>query len=246
MAYHCPSCKTAVQLRRYVLQEVKVTSGKGSPLISKVVFSRRKVRKNALVHRGERSASKYIEEQGILKLADNPPMLSQSAQSVYDMNGRWWLAHTKARFEKAFAWDLFSRGIGYFLPMLERVRFSGGRKRRTMLPLFTSYVFFNGSEEDRVEALATNRLCQIIKVVAQKTLVRELSMIQRAVQGTVSLDLYPFAAQGERCRIISGPFADLEGTVVERSRTARLVLAVDMLGQGVVMEIDADLLEPVK
>ncbi len=202
--------------------------------------------KHGLVHRGERSPSKHSQEQGILKLAENPPMLSPSAQSVYDLNGRWWLAHTKARFEKAFAWDLVGRGIGYFLPMLERVRFSGGRKRRMLLPLFTSYVFFNGTEEDRVGALATNRLCRIINVVRQEKLIRELSMIQKALQGKVSLDLYPFAAQGERCRIISGPFMGMVGTVVECSRTARLVLAVDMLGQGAVMEIDTDLLEPVK
>ncbi len=133
-------------------------------------------------------------------------MLSPLVESVYDLKGRWWVAHTKARFEKAFAWDLIAWGIGYFLPMLERVRFSGGKKRRVMLPLFNSYVFFNGTEENRVEALTTNRLCRTIEVVGQKTLVRELSMIQRAVQGAISLDLYPFAVEGERCRIISGPF----------------------------------------
>ena len=74
----------------------------------------------------------------MLRLSDSPPVLTPGVQSLKDLCGRWWVGHTKSRFEKAFAWDLLRRGIGYFLPMVERVRISGGRKRRLMAPLFPS------------------------------------------------------------------------------------------------------------
>ena len=162
-----------------------------------------------------------------------------------ELQGKWWIAHTKARFEKAFAWNLLKREIGHFLPLVERVRISGGRKRRVMMPLFSSYVFFCGPEEDRYTALTTNRLCQTIEIVDQETLIHELLMIESALNRQAELDPYPFAAVGQRCRIKAGPFMGLEGKVVDRSKMARLVLEVGILGQGAVIEIDADLLESV-
>jgi len=181
----------------------------------------------------------------MLKLSDNPPLVSPWAGSLAELQGRWWVAHTKARFEKTFAWNLLRANIGHFLPMVERVSISGGRKRLVMKPLFASYVFFCGSEDDRYAAMTTNRLCQTIEVADQAALIDELLMIEKALDLKAKLDPYPFAVAGQRCRITAGPFMGLEGTVVERSKPARLVLEVSILGQGAVIEIDADLLEPV-
>jgi hypothetical protein len=72
-----------------------------------------------------------------------------------------------------------------------------------------------------------------------------LSAVERALRGSVRLDPYPHPVIGQRCRVSSGPFEGIEGTVVSQSRLARLVLEVGILGQGASMEVDADLLEPV-
>ena len=181
----------------------------------------------------------------MLKLSDNPPVLGLLARSVREFPGRWWVGHTRARSEKALAWDLVHREIGYFLPMVERTRFSGGRKRRVVLPLFPSYVFICGDDDARQAAMMTNRLCQMIEVADQAALVTELSAIEKAVAGKAELDLHPFAALGQRCRITAGAFRGVAGVVVRRRGQVRLVLQVSLLGQGVSMETDADLLEPV-
>ena len=179
----------------------------------------------------------------MLKLSENPPMLHPPVASVRDLAGRWWVAHTKARFEKAFAWDLLRREIGYYLPLLERVRISSGKKRRVLMPIFPSYVFFCGNEDTRQTALATNRICQAIDVADQRRMIEELSAIEMALAGKAELDPYPFAAEGKRCRVKAGPFQGLEGVVAHRANVTRLVLQVSILGQGAAMEIDADLLE---
>ena len=181
----------------------------------------------------------------MLKLSENPPMLSCGAASVAEMDGRWWVAHTKARFEKAFAWDLLRRGVGYFLPLVEKVSIRHGRKRRALLPLFPSYVFFCGDAEVRSTAMTTNRLCRVIDVTDQQKLVGEFVPIERALSGKAKLDLHPFAAVGRRCRITAGPFEGIEGKVIQRRETTRIVLEISVLGQGACMEIDADLLRPV-
>jgi transcription antitermination factor NusG len=182
----------------------------------------------------------------MLKLCENPAILTPHIESLVELTGTWWLAYTKPRFEKTFAWDMFNHGIGYFLPMREKIIFSGGRKRRIILPLFTSYVFFCGTENDRYTALATNRLCHTIEVVDQERLIKELIRIEKAIFNKLVIDSYPQLPVGTRCRIISGPMLGSEGVIIERvDAKARMILEVTVLGQGVLVEIDADLLEAV-
>ena len=181
----------------------------------------------------------------MLKTSQTPPMFATDSASLTEITGQWWIAHTRSRFEKTFAWDLRSRGIDYFLPLVQRVRVSGGRKRRVMAPLFPSYVFFCGGDNIRYEALSTNRLCQVIKVHQQEKFLTELLGIEKALVGRAELDPYPFAAVGRRCRIRAGVFRGIEGVVVHRKGITKLVLQISMLGQGAALEIEADLLEPV-
>jgi transcriptional antiterminator RfaH len=180
----------------------------------------------------------------MLKLSDNPPILAPWAKSIGDLDGRWWVAHTRSRFEKAFAWDLERRHIGYFLPMVLRVTISGGRKRRLMMPLFSSYIFLCGQESDRHAAMTTNRVCAVLEVADQQGLIGELTALHAALEGKAELDPFPFAVAGRRCRVTAGPFGGIEGVVVQRKSVTRLVLGVSILAQGAAMEIDADLLEP--
>ncbi len=181
----------------------------------------------------------------MLKLTDNPPLLSPAFAAIGDVPGVWWIGHAKARFEKAFAWDLDARKIPYFLPMIPQTKFSGGRKRKLMMPLFQGYVFFAGDAFARYEALATNRLANVIEVKDQKQIVAELASIHRVLSaGKLQLDPYPFAAIGNRVRIASGPLQGVEGIVIERKGVnTRLVLQVSMLGQGAAVEIEPGLLE---
>jgi transcription antitermination factor NusG len=181
----------------------------------------------------------------MLNLADNPPILHSAGKALRELTGRWWVAHTKPRNEKALAWDLVDRKVPYFLPMTMRTTFSGGRKRRGMIPLFPSYVFLCGGEPQRHSMLATNRVARIIEVTDQQTLITELDALHRALSEGAEFDLYPFAVVGQRCRVRKGPFEGIEGTIVSRDNLAKLVLQVSLLGCGAVMEMDPGLLEAV-
>ena len=182
----------------------------------------------------------------MLKLSDNPPMLPEAVTDPAALDGTWWVAHTKARHEKSFAWELGRAGIGYFLPMMHRVTVSGGRKRQVLKPLFTSYVFFCGGDEDRYRALATDRLCTVIPVHDRARFVAELQQIHLAVEGGAEMDPYPGLATGRAARVTAGAFEGMEGRIIEWHGRTRLLLQVSMLGQGAAVEIDADLLEPIE
>ena len=193
----------------------------------------------------ESARDELIEPSRMLKLSENPPTLHPAGGSLRDLGGRWWVMHCKPRNEKALAWDLVDRNVPYFLPMTLRTTFSGGRKRRGMIPLFPSYIFLNGRDEQRHAALTTNRIVRAIEAPDQQLLITELDALERALREGAEFDLYPFAVVGQRCRVRKGPFEGVEGTVVSRDSVARLVLQVSLLGCGAVMEVDVGLLEAV-
>jgi transcriptional antiterminator RfaH len=179
----------------------------------------------------------------MLKLSENPPIRLPSLTSVVEATGEWWVAHTKARFEKAFAWDLLDRGIPYLLPMIPKLSVWKGRRRQSLVPLFSSYVFFCGGPDERYRALATNRICQVIPVREREQFLAELTAVERAIENGAPLSFYPHLAVGRRCRIARGPLRGLEGTVVQANGVTHLVLHVSILGQGAVLETSADALE---
>jgi len=181
----------------------------------------------------------------LLKADENPSIIWPEEKSVRDFTGIWWVAHTKSRNEKALAQDLIRKDINYFLPMSWKVRRRRGRTMRSLLPLFSGYLFFCGQENQRIELLRTNRVANLIEVKDQEKLLEELLQIERALRAGAPLVPHKYIKVGQHCRVIAGPLAELEGIVVQTKTVTRLVLQVDMLGQATSVEIDTDMIERV-
>jgi transcriptional antiterminator RfaH len=114
---------------------------------------------------------------------------------------------------------------------------------RSLLPLFSGYLFFCGQEHERLELLRTNRVAKLIEVNDQGRLLNELVQIEKALQAGAPLVPHKYLKAGQHCRVIAGPLAELVGIVVKTKTAARLVLQVDILGQATSVEIDADMIE---
>ena len=156
----------------------------------------------------------------------------------------WMVLHTKARQEKAVARHLEAAGVKYDLPLVERVTVTRGRKHRSEVPLFSSYVFAYGEKQDAYNAISTRRVVQYLEVDDQEKLEQELASIHTALQSGLPIDEYPGLAVGQRARVVKGPLLGVEGFVIEEARRSCLVLHVETLGRGASVEIDRDLLEP--
>ncbi|RKY11085.1 MAG: antitermination protein NusG [Planctomycetota bacterium] len=179
----------------------------------------------------------------VLKLEENPPITWPQSTQISDFAGTWRVAHTKSRNEKALAWQMQKKDISYFLPMTKKVYRKKGRTFRSLLPLFTGYVFFCGDEDDRVEVLRTNRVANIIEVEDQPRLVAELTPIHLALDKGEQLLPHKYIKTGQQCRVTAGPLVGTEGIVVRAGERTRLVLQVDILGQATSVEIATDMIE---
>jgi transcription antitermination factor NusG len=117
---------------------------------------------------------------------------------------------------------------------------------RSLLPLFSGYLFFCGQEKQRVEVLRTNRVANLIEVKDQQRLINELSQVEQALGAGANLSPHRYIKEGQRCQVIGGALAGLRGIVVKTRSAARLVLQIDMLGQAASVEIDADMIETIE
>ena len=95
---------------------------------------------------------------------------------------RWMILHTKARQEKAVAKYLSASGIEHDLPLVERTTITRGRKHRSEVPLFSSYIFVKGEKQAAYNAIATKRVASFIEVNDQARLEEELAAIHLALQ----------------------------------------------------------------
>ena len=146
---------------------------------------------------------------------------------------RWYCLHTKPRQEKATARDLRSAQIPYYLPQVVReVRTPAGRKTRATLPLFGGYLFLLGDETERYLAVKTHRLANVLEVVDQNGLARDLRQVHRLLNSGLPIEPEPIASVGERFRIATGPLTGLVGTVVRRGKRDHFVAVVEILGLG--------------
>ena len=193
----------------------------------------------------------------MLKPNENPPIAWPEVESIRDFTGLWWVAHTRSRNEKALAQNLIRKDISYFLPMSWKVRRRKQRTIRSLLPLFSGYLFFCGNENQRIELLRTNRVANIIEVKDQQRLLDELLQIEQALRAGVPIAPHSYIKAGQHCRVIAGPLADLQGIIigvpkrkkghpggpVKTKNAVRLVLQIDMLGQAASVEIDTDMIE---
>jgi transcription antitermination factor NusG len=160
-------------------------------------------------------------------------------------DGRWWVAHTKPRAEKALSRDLGRLGIVQYLPLLQRTSRAqrSGRVSRSIVPVFPGYLFFHASDTARRKALVTDRIVSTLEVADQQRLVRELRGIHAVLAGDAPFELAPRLERGDWARVTAGPLAGVEGVVLGPRGRLRLALNVEMLAQSVIVEIDRDLLQ---
>ena len=166
--------------------------------------------------------------------------------SLAQAPGSWSAAYCKPRQEKSLAWDLLQRDVSYFLPMVMRETSSGGRRRRNMYPLFPSYLFFAGGEQERLKVLKTDRVVSIVDIsdVEQERFRQEISGLEKALECyPESIELYPRIVPGAVVRITSGPMKDIQGVIIQSENKRKLWLGVSVLGVGATVEIHADLVQ---
>jgi transcription antitermination factor NusG len=155
---------------------------------------------------------------------------------------QWFAVAVKPRFDKAVAQALVMKGYETLLPLYKKHHTYGARSRDSELPLFPGYVFCRFDVQVRLPILKTPGVIQVLG--AGNTPIPlsdvEVNSLQTAMKARLSVEPYPFVSAGQRVRIHSGALAGVEGIVISRKQSLRLVLSVTLLRRSVLLEIGRD------
>jgi transcriptional antiterminator RfaH len=165
-------------------------------------------------------------------LWDDPTSLSTDDRTV------WRCLHTKPRQEKAAARELLDARITYYLPQVVKESHTPqGRKIRAIVPLFAGYLFLHGDLDDRLTILRSHRLVNVLEVVDQEALTRDLQQIHKMLASGLVVSPEPTMPVGATVRILTGPLTGITGKVIRRGNHNQFVAVVNFLRRGATVDL---------
>lgn len=162
---------------------------------------------------------------------------------IYDQNrGNWFVLQVRARCEKKVADFCSKHRLLCYLPLALERKIYQRRKVEVWKPLFPNYLFVLFQPEQRNFILKSSKIVKILEVKDQSKFVNEIKQVRKVLEINPAVCACPAITAGTMVEIISGPFQGLEGIVVTTDKDTRLVLNVEMIGQGVSVEVNKNII----
>ncbi len=155
----------------------------------------------------------------------------------------WLVCHTRPRCEKKLAALLTAEGLTHYLPLLTSVRRYGSQTKNFTKPLFAGYVFAQVSPLRKARIYQQDLVARAIGIEDESRFLRQMEDVRAIVASGYELSLRPLLARGRRVKIIAGPLRGLEGDVDDPANPQGVVLAVDVLQQGLLVKLPAENLQ---
>ena len=167
-------------------------------------------------------------------------------QKLEDPESRWFAVYTTPRHEKRLAEHFEVRQIEHFLPLYRTPRrWKDGSRVTLELPLFPNYIFVRICRSQRVRVLEVPGVLCIAGCGREPRALPD-GEIEALRWGTAFSKIEPHAylVLGERVRINAGPLAGMEGVLVRKKNSFRVVITISLIMQSIAVELDVDDVEP--
>lgn len=156
---------------------------------------------------------------------------------------RWFACHTKPRCEKKFSALLTVEKFAHYLPLVPSVRRYRDQTKRFTKPLFPGYVFTEIPPETKSRVYQQDLLVRAIWIEDQTAFLRQLEDVRTVVASGLELTLHPLLKKGMRVKVADGPLYGIEGVVDNPANPKGVIIAVDVLQQGLLVRMPMDHLE---
>lgn len=159
--------------------------------------------------------------------------------SAIDKNN-WYVLQTRSRFEKKCYELLTASGISAFLPLQTVSKAWSDRIKKIESPLFPGYIFVQYSEADRYKILNTQGVSRFVSFGGEYATVHpsQMEAIGKILQFDSTVEVVDIGLiPGQEVLIASGPFKGHQARLVHHNGKGKLLLAVESIGKGVMLEI---------
>jgi len=159
---------------------------------------------------------------------------------------KWFAVYTAPRHEKRVGQYLGVKGIEHYVPLYHaRRKWSDGTTVTLDLPLFPGYLFVRIDRSERIRVLQVPGVVSFVGGTGRQPASLPQTEIDALRSGLPlrHAQPHPLLTMGQRVRIRSGALAGMEGVMVRRKNSLRVVLTMDLIQQSVAVEVDESELE---
>jgi len=164
-----------------------------------------------------------------------PPLQSAVAEA------QWYAAYTCANHEKRVSEQLGVREVEHFLPLYCSVRRWKDRRVMLELPLFPGYVFVRMALRDRLQVQTVPGVAWLVGFDGTPAALpeEEIGALRTSLGRAIQAEPHPYLTAGRRVRMKSGPLAGMEGVLLRRKGSFRLVISIELIQRSVAVDADA-------
>jgi len=155
-------------------------------------------------------------------------------------DSKWYAVCTKANQEKRVAKQFDVRQVEHFLPTFSSLRRWKDRRVMLDLPLFPGYVFARLALRNRLGVIQVPGVARFVTFggIPAPLPDEQIEALRSGFLGRVRAEPHPFLKIGRRVRVKVGPLAGMEGILVRRKGSLRVVISIDLIQRAVAVEMD--------
>ncbi len=153
----------------------------------------------------------------------------------------WYAIWTRSRHEQVVREQLQTKGYETFLPTITKWSRWKDRKKKVDWPLFPGYCFVRFDGRERLPILKCTGVVSIVSFDNEVVPIpdAEIDAVRRVVESDLQFDPCPLIREGAMVEVVHGPLKGVVGRLIRKGAHARLMLAVDLIGQAISVEVDA-------
>jgi len=162
------------------------------------------------------------------------------------MSASWFAIWTRSRHEHVVREQIERKHFDAFLPTITKWSRWKDRKKKIDWPLFPGYCFARFEQEEALSILKCTGVVNIVSVEGKPAPIpdHEIEGIRLLLESDLQYDPCPLIREGMMVEVKHGALKGVVGRLVRKGAHARLILAVDLIGQGVSVEVDAADVKP--
>lgn len=169
-------------------------------------------------------------------------LVTHAPDTRVDPPAHWYAIWIRSRHEQVVRDQLERKHFEAFLPTITRWSRWKDRKKRVDWPLFPGYCFARFDPADTLPILKCTGVVKIISFEGKPAPIPdvELDSIRLLMSSELQYDPCPLIREGMMVEVVHGPLRGVVGRLVRKDpKRASLILSVELIGQGVSVEVDA-------
>ena len=160
----------------------------------------------------------------------------------------WYALRTRPRHEKSAGRHLTGRRYETFIPTSEKTRRWSDRTRKMSVVLFPGYIFTRFLRRDFPIIRATPGVLYVAPVATGPVPIpeEEIENLRETLARGIQVEPVHKLMPGSLVAVWQGPLKGLTGRLVQQGRRSTLVVAINILQQGVQVEVKAEDVVPLQ